>query len=265
MIHIATSHWKMSTWIDIQLGYIKEFLPGCKTYLSATQNVIDKHGSKFTFAADINRRESFVYDSVAGLRGSIDHCERLNGLFDVIELSSNSDDIVLFLDVDAFPIAPCTDKLHELLDSFEFVSICGCRESRLNPAFCACRVGSFKQIGASWRIGNYYYRLNDFGANRRVRLCDTGGGTAIEIRRLRKRWLQLHRCNRRNLHPVLFGIYGGLAYHNGMGLRSTKRLIPTTWIPRRNRYLLKRKRNGHLIFKVFNWIRQNRRFYRSLR
>jgi hypothetical protein len=50
-------------------------------------------------------------------------------------------------------------------------------------------------------------------------VSDFGGKVlkALEDRGIE--WFPILRSNRRNLHPIMFGVYGGLVYHHGAGFR----------------------------------------------
>ena len=90
MIHIATVHWQTDKWIDIQLHYIhKNIREDFKLY---------------AFLNDLpsNHTGKFFYSSTEPIE---EHSIKLNILADMAMLHSNNpDDLLIFIDGDAFPI-----------------------------------------------------------------------------------------------------------------------------------------------------------------
>jgi len=265
MIYVATSHWKVARWIDIQLYYFRNFIPGCKIYLSATKDVVKHHGGKFDFAGNVRREELPMPFDLYKKRdhGSLDHSMRLNGLFDLIEKDAKPCDVVIFVDADAFPVAPISAWLLRNVKHRGMVSICEFDEDRPNASFCATTVDLFKRFGADWSPG--YYSMLIPPLKCRSSAFDTGGCIAIKMNSAECYWVKLRRSNKRNIHPTLFGVYGNKVYHNGAGLRKKKKTTPEVVLSNDGVYRINIKRNKYLLKRVFDWIQSDRNFYRSLR
>src|SRR5262249_12520414 len=92
MLHVATVHWNDPRWIDIQRRYFSAHLTEefrVYAFLNGIDQV-DKH------------REKFFYLSTEPIDS---HPVKLNLLADIIAAYSTSDDdLMMFLDGDAFPI-----------------------------------------------------------------------------------------------------------------------------------------------------------------
>jgi hypothetical protein len=56
-------------------------------------------------------------------------------------------------------------------------------------------------------------------------VSDVGGELLRILNENRILWKKLPRSNTRNLHPLLFGIYGDLVYHHGTGFRTSAMLM----------------------------------------
>ena len=97
MINVMTVHWRTAKWIEIQLDYLHRNIE-TPFRVFAALNGIDAGGfqERFHFAAD--------------LTGS--HPEKLNALADIAGAESDPNDVLLFLDGDAFPVRP----LHPVVD-----------------------------------------------------------------------------------------------------------------------------------------------------
>jgi hypothetical protein len=205
MLHIATVHWKNEQWIDIQLGYLQRHL-SCAYRVYAFLNEIPA----------INR-DKFFYTSVEPIR---EHAVKLNILADVIRFSSkDQDDLLMFLDGDAFPIA---DPIQPLLSKMAGKRLVAVQRLENNgdrqphPCFCVTTVGFWTSLGGDWKAGHTW---NDRSGRP---VTDVGGNLLGQLEKSRVDWLPLHRSNRVNLHPLWFGIYGGAVYHHGAGFRPDK-------------------------------------------
>lgn len=203
MIHIATVHWNSARWIDIQLKYLARFLgEPYRVYTYLTGFPTAEHNEKFHYAANVD------------LKG---HAPKLNQLFKVIDENAHDDDVVIFLDGDAFPIAPLGPRLREKLAKYPLTAIVQ-RENngdrQPHPCFCATTVGFWKELKGDWVIGSTW--KNDLGLD----VADVGGRVLESLTTKKIKWLPLYRSNYVNLHPLWFGIYDDLIYHHGSGFRT---------------------------------------------
>jgi hypothetical protein len=205
MLHIATVHWRKEDWIDIQLRYLKKHLSTPFRVYAFLNEIPESHQGKF------------FYTSTEPIR---EHAVKLNMLADIIRFSSRDDhDLLMFLDGDAFPIHEILPVLVEKLASSPLVAVQRLEnngDKQPHPCFCVTTVGFWKSIGGDWKEG---YAWND-AAGKPV--TDVGGNLLGILERRNIRWCPLNRSNLKNLHPLWFGIYGGIIYHHGAGFRPDK-------------------------------------------
>ena len=199
-IHVVTVHWREDRWIDIQLRFLERF---CATppRVYAFLNGLERDHS-----------ERFFYASSEPIR---DHATKLNLLGDMIALAAHPDDFLVFLDGDALPIAPLDELLDQALGEHEVVAVRRAENGDLqpHPCFCAMRAGLWRRISGDWHHG-HRWRTDD---GRMV--TDVGANLMATLEREGIAWEPLLRSNRRDLHPLLFGVYGDAIYHHGGGFR----------------------------------------------
>jgi hypothetical protein len=82
-----------------------------------------------------------------------------------------------------------------------------------HPAFCLTTVGFWKEIAGDWKQG--FAWENDAGRS----ITDVGGNLLGILRKRGIDWFPMLRSNKRNLHPLWYGIYDDLVYHHGAGSR----------------------------------------------
>lgn len=260
MIHIATVHWNTDKWIAIQQFYLRTHIKSPYRVYAWLNNVPSASSDAFYYACS---------EPVTS------HAVKLNILADIIYFSSNrDDDILIFLDGDAFPIADIDLFIKEKLSCYKLLAVQRLEnngDDQPHPCFCATTVGFWQSIKGDWKRG--YRWQNKNGRS----VMDIGGRLLKQLREREVEWYPLRRSNKRNLHPVFFGAYEGIIYHHGAGFRDAltrldednskagflgKRLL---WTPRR---LLRRRRLGRLIAennlmseKVFKKIQEDPLFY----
>ena len=187
MINVITVHWQTPKWIDVQLGYLERHVDQ-PVRVFASLNGID--------GAEIWRRFFFADD----LPGT--HYEKLNALGAMVVDQAEADDLVVFLDGDAFPVRPLFPWLTQQVERHRLVAVrrdenAGDREP--HASFCATTAGFWEEIGGDW---------NDYGRILRRRLDEAGVD-----------WLPMLRTNTNDLHPLWFGVYAHRVYHHGAGFR----------------------------------------------
>jgi hypothetical protein len=204
MIHIATVHWRDPRWIDIQHRYFQAHLGEeyrVYAYLNGIENV-SAHRAKF------------FYSSTEAIEL---HEIKLNVLADIISAHSRcDDDILIFIDGDAFPIGNIASVAHRALADFPLLAVQRLENNgdiQPHPCFCVTTVGFWKRLGGDWKRG-YQWR-NAQGEL----VTDVGGNLLQQLEQRAIRWLPLRRSNRVNLHPVWFGVYHDLVYHHGAAFR----------------------------------------------
>jgi hypothetical protein len=203
MIHIATVHFQSDRWIPIQLAYLRKHIQ-----------------SPFRVYAWLNEvppvpPDTFYYCCSEPVKP---HAIKLNLLADLIYFDSNrDDDIIIFLDGDAFPIGDLEPFLREKLKTHKLVAIQRLENNgdiQPHPCFCATTVGFWHSIKGDWNEGHLW--TNNGG----VPTTDVGGNLLKILSDRGTDWYRILRSNGLTNHPVLFGIYGGLIYHHGAGFRN---------------------------------------------
>jgi hypothetical protein len=203
MIHIATVHFRSDQWIDVQKRYLERHLK-----------------SPFRVYAWLNEVPpvppgTFHYSCSEPITA---HSVKLNLLADLIYFDSNrDDDILIFLDGDAFPVADIEPLIREKLATHKLIAVQRLENDgdiQPHPCFCVTTVRFWRSIKADWSEGHQWINKSgvvttDVGGNLLKLLGDTGTD-----------WYPLRRSSGISDHPVLFGIYGGLVYHHGAGFRN---------------------------------------------
>jgi hypothetical protein len=273
MFHVLTVHWQDDRWIAPQLRFLARNLSDYRVY--ASLNGIDRsHADSFFFAEDLDGR----------------HPEKLNRLAEIAREHAAPDDMLVFLDGDAFPIAPVTT---DVLGGTPLAAVRrdeNLGQSQPHPCFCVTSVRFWFDIGGDWREGYTWTASNG------EELTDVGGNLLGILRARGVEWRPLLRTNRVNLDPLWFGVYDDLVYHHGAGFREPVSFLQTrpaaeavrasvdaavtpAWVPilgraeRSLRYRVARRRSASrvrttaeasraLSEEVFGWIRHDDEFYR---
>jgi len=196
MIHVATVHWRDARWIEPQVRYLRRHLPEHRTW-AAIEGIPAEAAAGF--------------DTVVELEGS--HPEKLNELAARIGAEARPDDLLLFIDGDAFPIAPVDASL---LGGTRLAAVR--RDENLgdrqpHPCFCLTTVGYWTEIDGDWRMGHTWE------ATTGEQVSDTGGNLLGILEARGDEWRPLLRSNRVDLHPLWFAVYGDVVYHHGAGFR----------------------------------------------
>jgi hypothetical protein len=287
MIHVLTAHYQTDRWIDIQLRYLTQYLDRPHRVVADFEGV----------NGDATPRFDVVTNLSAEAGTSIGHHEKLNRLAKVVGDDAAGDDVLMFLDGDAFPIAPIGDLVEERLGRFPLAAV---RRDEIfgdlqpHPCFCVTTVGFWRKIGGDWSVGSWRDELG--------REVEDVGGKLLRILSERGiEWSPLLRTNRHSFHPVLFAVYEHRVYHHGAGFRpvfvrtdlpdSGRVPLLPSWLPPdppaskvgwlgwklraklwyelEKRPLVSRKRratrmNRKVSERVFEWIREDPAFHRRL-
>lgn len=202
-IHVATVHWLDSSWVPIQSRFLEKGLAGASFQTYGFLNGFDVEPY----------REFFHYICTEPI---VAHITKLNLLAQEICSKGKDDDILIFIDGDAFPIANIVDFLYSRLAEYPLVAVQRLEnegDPQPHPCFCATTVGFWREIGGDWSKGPKW-RTN----SGRMR-SDTGGVLWEKLIRQKIDWYPMLRSNRVDLHPLWFGIYGNLVYHHGAAFR----------------------------------------------
>jgi hypothetical protein len=219
MIHIATVHEVFDRWVEIQLGYLERHVDSPYRLYACLTGDAAGYSDRFFFAD--TRPDAFA------------HQERLNYLAGVILEQAAEEDILVFLDGDAFPIAELVKPLTAMLERSPLAAIRRDenQEPHPHPSFCATTVGFWREIQGDWRGVRPDASLSELSPEELKSLgwkpAPLGGGWTMGpgarlLKTLADRqidWLPILRTNRKNIHPLFFGVYGHLIYHHGAGFR----------------------------------------------
>lgn len=208
MIHVATVHFRDERWVEPQLRYLERFA--------------DEEVRVYAFLNGSGPRrhaERFFYSSSEPIRA---HAYKLNLLADVIRFAApDPNDILLFLDGDAFPLAPLAATLRPRLADRPLIAV---RRDENNgspfphPCFAATTVGFWHEIGGTWHSGDKQHWTDPAGR----KLTDVGANLLTILQENQVRWHPLLRSNTRERHPLHYAVYGderepAIAYHHGAG------------------------------------------------
>ena len=264
MIHIATIHWKTDKWIRIQLSYLKKNMR------------LDYRTYAYLNGIDPEQHSLFDHVFTDEIRS---HAEKLDRLADYICSGNPDDDLILFLDGDAFPIAPLNETFIKKAGEFHLMALQRKENNgdlQPHPAFALTSIGKWKGMAGTWKRG--YTWLNDQGQP----VTDVGGELLRILDEGNLNWHKMLRSNAHNPHPLYFGVYDDLIYHHGAGFRRGKggrvsrqqqgeeRFRDSQWrkmvgwIPSgRIRYLLDRKERWMKKLE-HQMVEMNERYYRKI-
>jgi hypothetical protein len=193
-------HYRSPRWVEIQTGYLRRHLSVPYQTWSSLEHIDPGYARHF--------------DRVLDQRGS--HAGKLNHLAMEIAQEASEEDLLMFLDGDAFPIADPMPFLHDALTRAPLVAVRraeNANEPQPHPCFCVTTVGTWRRLPGDWTAGPTWEgphggRTTDVGGNllRRLELSNTP-------------WIAMLRSNRHNLDPLYFGVYEDIVYHHGAGFR----------------------------------------------
>jgi hypothetical protein len=201
MLYVATVHFRSEQWIDVQLSYLRRNLHEPFAVFAVLQDVPGDHAGKFA--------------RVVPAGGP--HAGKLNLLAAEIAAVAEGDDLVVFLDGDAFPVEDPMPVVREALERTVLVAVRrdeNANDVQPHPSFCAIRVRDWQALHGDWSAGHSW-----LGADGRP-MTDVGGNLLRALELAGAPWTPLLRSNRVDPHPLWYGVYGGVVYHHGAGFRS---------------------------------------------
>jgi hypothetical protein len=203
VLHIATVHYGSPQWIEIQTRHLREQVSVPYTTWTSLEGIDPCYARHF--------------DRVVDQAGT--HAGKLNHLAVEIAGEAAPEDLLMFLDGDAFPIADPMPRIREGLRGSELLAVRRAEnvgDRQPHPCFCVTTVGAWRALGGDWSAG--YRWLDEKGR----RVTDVGGNLLRILELTGTSWTELTRSNRRNLDPVFFGVYGEVVYHHGAGFRDSE-------------------------------------------
>jgi hypothetical protein len=204
MLYIATVHHKSPRWIEIQASHLRRHI--CVPFETWTS----LEGIDSSYGSHCDR----VLEQRGPLAGKLNHLAR------EISHVAADEDLIMFLDGDAFPIADPLPVVLEGLRTAPLVAAsraAGIAEPQPHPCFSVSTVGAWRALPGDWSSGWAWPQAggghtSDVGANllRALELSQTP-------------WVQLERTNRSQSDPRFFAIYADVVYHHGGGFRDLSR------------------------------------------
>jgi len=241
-VHVATVHHRDGRFVDLQLDALERWM-----------------SEPFVTWTILDGVESDRFTTVIPSPKATTHGPRLDALAHTIFREADDDDVILFLDGDAWPVSDPCPAIREALASTGMVAVR--RDEALagpwpHPSFCATTVENWHQLEASWAPT----LVPDVEARNRK---DVGGDVLLALREHGRDFTPLLRVNTHNPHRLFFALYGNttgpIVYHHGAGFRPMRCLTDKT--------LDNQRANERLSDNILQQARQNpdfwRRFYET--
>jgi hypothetical protein len=201
LLYIATVHYNSPQWIEIQTRHLREHIPVPFQIWSSLQGIDPAYAVHF--------------DRILEQGGS--HAGKLNHLAWEISREACDEDLLMFLDGDAFPIADPMALIGDALQRAPLVAVRRAEnvdEPQPHPCFCVTTVATWRALPGDWTAGPTWP-----GA-RGTPTTDVGGNLLRRLEGTGTPWVEVLRSNRTNLDPLYFALYGEVIYHHGAGFRT---------------------------------------------
>jgi hypothetical protein len=201
VLHVATLHYGDPRWIEIQTRYLRENVSVPYRLWTALGEAASPYADRFDRVIEQGGR----------------HSDRLNHLALEISHEANADDLLMFLDGDAFPIA---DPMPVITDGLARAPMVAVRRAenlgdrQPHPCFCVTTVATWRSLPGDWSGAARW--LDASGRP----VSDVGGNLLRTMELTNTPWVEVLRSNRTNIDPVFFAIYGDVIYHHGAGFHA---------------------------------------------
>jgi hypothetical protein len=200
MLHVATVHYASPRWIEIQTAHLRRHLSVPYRTWTSLERIDPAYGSHF--------------DHVLEQRGL--HAAKLNNLAMEIAHEAAPEDLIMFLDGDAFPIADPMPLVTEGLARAPLVAVRRAEnfdEPQPHPCFCVTTVETWRTLPGDWSAGRTWIGPRGHPTS------DVGGNLLRALELSHTPWVQVLRSNRSDIDPLYFAVYGDVVYHHGAGFR----------------------------------------------
>jgi hypothetical protein len=201
VLYIASVHYNSPRWIEIQTRHMREHIPVAYQTWSSLEGIDPSYAVHF--------------DRILEQRGS--HAGKLNHMAMEICQEASDDDLLMFLDGDAFPIADPMPLIEDALARAGLLAVRRAEnvdEPQPHPCFCVTTVGTWRALPGDWTAGPTWP-----GARGKP-TTDVGGNLLRRLELTGTPWVDVLRSNRRNVDPLYFAVYGDVVYHHGAGGRT---------------------------------------------
>ena len=206
MIYLMTTSFKQSVWIDTQMRHLQK-------YSKEEDYKVILGTYKWEPNIILNLPKNYTRINMDNLPN--EHYLQMMYLYDgVVRGMAQDDDIIAFIDGDAFPIcADWTEKLTKYLDEYDGACIYRYEDM------------GYQDVLSHWPVPHLSFsafkkKIKDKYDLRWELSGDNFGHTLVnKIRDNKLKIKELKRTNVYNAHNVMFGIYDDMIYHNGSGTR----------------------------------------------
>ncbi len=207
MIHVMTVHYHSDQWIAIQLRHLRRNLSEPFRLHAFLVGVPQRWRTEFYT----------VREDDLGQGERSNHAVKLNSLAEEVCRDAADDDLLIFIDGDAFPIRDPLPFIRTKLPVHRLVAVR--RSENLgdiqpHPLFCVTTAAVWRGLPGDWRLGPSWKNV------RGDLVTDVGARLLPALDRAGIPWLPILRSNTQEFHPLWFGVYGDLVYHHGAGFRS---------------------------------------------
>jgi hypothetical protein len=199
-INVLSVHWHTAAWLEIQSQALRDHMSGPWSLLLASTEPDTRGVSRYC----------------EDLPGT--HAEKLNVLAEQASADARDEDILMFIDGDAFPVRPLREWIECLLHAAPLAAVVRAEnlgDPQPHPCFCVTTVGFWRELAGDWRSGPKW--TNSVGRQ----VTDVGARLLEALRVSGSEWTPIMRANARDWHPVFYALYGerGMIYHHGAGFR----------------------------------------------
>jgi hypothetical protein len=201
VLYVATVHYKSARWIEIQTRHLRRHIGVPLEIWSSLEHIDPAYGVHF--------------DRILQQRGS--HAGKLNHMAMEIAQEASPDDLIMFLDGDAFPVADPMPLIEESLAKAPLLAVRRAEnvdEPQPHPCFCVTTLGTWRALPGDWTAGPTWRGAQGHPTT------DVGGNLLRRLELTNTPWIEVLRSNRRDLDPLYFAVYGGVIYHHGAGFRT---------------------------------------------
>lgn len=199
MIKICTIHYKTEKFLNLQYDNLEKFTNNDYKIFCGIDGIKLNNPKNNVTYLDLSKQNTT-------------HAFRLNDLYNIANLESDDNDILIFMDSDCFPIQNWVDYILEKLKINPIVAIqrfenfsapLGCiPEVHPHPCFFSTTFGFWRQHNLSFdNTETAGYSLINFLMSKNLD------------------FYKLLRSNTVNIHPLMFGVYDDIFYHHGAGNR----------------------------------------------
>ena len=201
--YVITAHHQSDDWIELQTTALRRFTPPGSQLVGSLEGVSEEWHHHF--------------DRVIPSVGR--HAGKLNLLAWCVCEEAADDDVLIFLDGDAFPIAELEPFIEENLRRVPLAAVVRHEDGdrQPHPLFTVTTVGFWKQVNGDWEKGYTW-----FSTTRNKDITDVGGNLLYLLESRGLEWQPILRTADLEGHPVYYGVYGNVVYHHGAGFRSWK-------------------------------------------